>query len=1059
MNEHIQTYIKEIDEKYQTRQTTEHSYRSVLEKLIKAITECEIINEAKHYDFGAPDLTILKNDIVLSFVETKGIDDRDLDGNKSHQEQFERYKNALSTIIFTDYLDFHLYVDGELKDTVRIAEKLNGHIVVNSLQEGHFISIIESLRDAKPQKITSASRLAKLMAAKARLLADAIEEGLTKDLNNNSSLWSQYNSFKEVLIPTLTIKQFADIYAQTIAYGLFAARINDPTKDSFSRIEAATLIPETNPFLKQIFQHIAGYSISESIQWVVDDLVKIFGATDMNKVMKHFGEETKRTDPIVHFYEDFLSIYDPEAKKQYGVYYTPLPVVDFIVRAVDGILKKDFNIKDGLADTTKINVSIQQESQLTKKIETTIEPRHRVQVLDPATGTGTFLAEIVRLIKETSQKGLWPKYVEEDLIPRIHGFELMMAPYTIAHLKLDMLLDWWKDGSKLAIPHKERLHIYLTNSLEQVLLETKHTFADMIAKEANEANDVKHNSPVMVVLGNPPYSGESSNKGKWIMDLMDDYKKEPGKDTKLNEKNPKWINNDYCKFIRMAQYYINKKQEGILAYICANSFLYSPTFRGMRWNLLKNFDKVYILNLHGDKEEKKFPQFAKDENVFAIKQGVSINIFIKNGEKSEDDLATVYYADLIGLRETKYDFLSKTNLENVPFVKLTPSFKHYFFIPQNQEGEDEYAKGFAVDELILKNSAGIVTARDTFTLADSPAEINLRIDHFLLLSEENARIEFELGKDSRDWSISMAKSDLMKNKRNISPILYRPFDIKYTNYTGHSKGFICMPRNEIMQHMLQPNLAIICKKGFPNETAPIFVSDTISDFRYWSCSGMQGGDYVFPLYQYRSNIGTDYKAGLEKLPNLNDNIWRTIENWVQYGQAYKPLTNNEQKGELGFDAQLETPHILTPEQILDYIYGVLHSLAYCEKYKEFLKVGFPRVAYPKNKEDFDHYSTIGNQLRELHLMRNVPICAVSFDEEGSYKVIKPIWKDEKVYINETQYFSNVPKLAWDFKIGGYQPAQKWLKDRTNKILTGAELKHYEKIIAILLETDRLIKLL
>lgn len=1062
MNEHIQTYIKEIDEKYQTRQTTEHSYRSVLEKLIKAITECEIINEAKHHDFGAPDLTILKNDIVLSFVETKDIDDRDLDGNKSHQEQFERYKNALSTIIFTDYLDFHLYVDGELKDTVRIAEKLNGHIVVNSLQEGHFISIIESLRDAKPQKITSASRLAKLMAAKARLLADAIEEGLTKDLDNNSSLWSQYNSFKEVLIPDLTEKKFADIYAQTIAYGLFAARINDPTPESFSRVEAATLIPKTNPFLRKMFQDIAGYDISKSIQWVVDDLVKIFGATDMNKVMKHFGEETKRTDPIVHFYEDFLSIYDPEAKKQYGVYYTPLPVVDFIVRAVDGILKKDFNIKDGLADTTKINVSIQQESQLTKKIETTIEPRHRVQVLDPATGTGTFLAEIIRLLKNNISKGMWPKYVEEHLIPRLHGFELMMAPYTIAHLKLDMLLDWWKDGTKLTNPHKDRLHIYLTNSLEQELLETKHAFSAMIAKEANEANDVKHNAPVMVVLGNPPYSGESQNKGEWITMLMEDYKKEPGGVMPLKERNYKWVNNDYCKFIRLAQDYVNRNNEGVLAYINANSFLNGITFRGMRWHLLSCFDKIYIINLHGSSvDNEKCLDGSRDENIFDIMQGVCINIFVKTGEQKNGELAEVFYADQYGLRKDKFQFLLEHNLDSTNFkrVSLTPPL--YSFIPQDTLLKQEYYSFFSIPDLLKVNSVGMVSANDDLNFSFNKDETNKKISELLTIPESDWREKYQRPKDSRDWSYSSAVKDA-HHKGQILLSAYKPFDFRYTYFTGNTKGLYSFPRNEVMSNLVSgDNIALVVSRQCADDWKYVLVSDKTTNLNLTGKAGKLGSGYVFPLYLYPDYTEFNFEGENEKKPNLDDNIWRTIENGVLYGQANKPLTNNEQKGELGFDAEPQAPHFLTPEQILYYIYGVLHAPSYREKYKEFLKIDFPRVPYPKSREEFEHYSSIGHQLCELHLMHDVPRHKeIDFQGSGSFVVGKKIeYKNNRVYINDTQYFDNVPELAWNFFIGGYQPAQKWLFDRKNRELSYDDIEHYQKIIAVLLETDRLIKLL
>ena len=556
MNDSIAAYVKELDRLYQTGATTEHSFRPALQRMLEDTTHLIVVNEQTRIACGAPDLTLFApSNLVVAYVEAKDLLDTDLDGKKKNKAQFDRYKNALSILVFTDYLSFHLYEDGVLLDVVTIASIEKGHIVLNEGQIHRFLSFLEKLRSACPQKIESAAKLAKLMAGKARLLADAIALRLKNDTDRSGDLWNTLEAFKEVLISDLDEKHFADLYAQTIAYGLFAARIHDKTPESFSRIEAAERIPKTNPFLRQFFQQIAGFDIEESIQWIVNDLVVIFANTDVQKLQKSMGEERLRRDPLIHFYEDFLRYYDPVIKKQSGVYYTPQPIVEFIVRAVDDILKTDFLLPNGLATTEK-----------------TDELRHRVQVLDPATGTGTFLAEVVHCIKKKQQKGAWSAYVDEHLIPRLYGFELMMAPYTIAHLKLDMLIHWWGE-EVLPTEHKNRLQIYLTNALDLSDSLHKKLFAGMIAKEANEANTIKHNTPMMVVMGNPPYSGESKNKSAWILKLMEDYKKEPGGIYPLKEHNPKWINDDYCKFIRLGQYYVERNKEGVLAYICNNGFL------------------------------------------------------------------------------------------------------------------------------------------------------------------------------------------------------------------------------------------------------------------------------------------------------------------------------------------------------------------------------------------------------------------------------------------------------------------------------------------------------
>lgn len=525
----IQEYIAEVQKQFATGVAREHTYRPALQQLLSSLLpHLTVLNEPARQSCGAPDYILMhKNDkIPVAFVEAKDIDDSDLAGKKEHKEQFDRYRSSLDNIVFTDYLDFRFYEKGEFVDSIRIAEVNGNKILALKDNFEKFKHLIEHFGNAAPQTITSSSRLAEIMAGKARLLANVIEEVLLKDDDEDGNLKGQMDAFKDILIHDISPKEFADVYAQTITYGMFAARLHDPTPGTFSRTEAATLIPETNPFLRHLFQYIAGYDLDKRISWIVDDLAETFRVTDMLKIMSGFGKRTEQNDPMIHFYEDFLSEYDPSLRKSRGVWYTPQAVVNFIVRAVDKILRQEFNLSMGLADTSKITIdqSVQQshdkrytDGKKRQKLEL-----HRVQILDPATGTGTFLAEVVSQIhtKFQGQTGMWQGYVEEHLLPRLNGFELLMASYAMAHLKIDWLLTetgYKSEGNK-------RLRIFLTNSLEEYHKDTGTLFAQFLAREANGANEIKRDTPVMVVLGNPPYSGISQNNGEWISKLIDDYK-------------------------------------------------------------------------------------------------------------------------------------------------------------------------------------------------------------------------------------------------------------------------------------------------------------------------------------------------------------------------------------------------------------------------------------------------------------------------------------------------------------------------------------------------------
>lgn len=624
-------YLDSIHKRYKLGNATEHTFRGDLQQLLESLVPTiRATNEPKRQSCGAPDYILTKKDIPIGFIEAKDIGDKDLDGAKKtgNKEQFDRYKASLNNLIFTDYLNFHLYRDGELITKIAIGEITDKGIKPLTHNFSIFENFIKDFCTHIGQTIKSSKRLAEMMAGKARLLSDVIEKALTSDeaKDEDSTLKDQMLAFKQILIHDITPKGFADVYAQTIAYGMFAARLHDPTLPTFSRQEAAELIPKSNPFLRKLFGYIAGPDIDDRIKWIVDGLVEIFLACNVEEILKNYGKSTKMEDPIIHFYETFLSEYDPKLRKARGVWYTPAPVVNFIVRAVDDILKTEFNLPQGLADTSKTKIKVDVQG---KKIEQEV---HRVQILDPATGTGTFLAEVVKHIhkKFEGQQGIWSNYVENHLLPRLNGFELLMASYAMAHLKLDLLLTETGYTSTGSAQANNRLRVYLTNSLEEHHQDSGTLFANWLSTEANEANRIKRDTPVMCVIGNPPYSGESANKDEWIKNLMEVYKKEPGGKEKLKERNPKWINDDYVKFIRFGSHLIEKNGEGILAFINPHGYLDNPTFRGMRWHLMKTYDKIYTIDLHGNAKKKETaPDGSIDQNVFDIMQGVSINIFVK----------------------------------------------------------------------------------------------------------------------------------------------------------------------------------------------------------------------------------------------------------------------------------------------------------------------------------------------------------------------------------------------------------------------------------------------
>ena len=1041
----IQNYITNVNRLFQTGNAREHSYRGDLQQLLNdIINDDEIIvtNEpARIVDVGAPDYSITRKNIPLGYIEAKDID-KPL-GRKEYKEQFDRYKNALDNLIITDYLDFWFYKQGVLTNKISIAKIEEGVIVPCEENYELFVNNILSFTSFVSQTITSPSKLAKLMAGKARLLENVIERAILSDeeTDANNSLRNQLEVFKANLIHDITAESFADIYAQTIAYGLFAARLHDKTLEDFSRQEAVYLIPKSNPFLRGLFNYISGAECDDRLIWIIDSLAEIFLATDVAKLLKGFNQKTGMNDPIIHFYETFLGEYNPKLRKSRGVWYTPEAVVNFIVRACDEVLKDEFGLEDGLSDETKIKIKIDDldagytkgGQQRQKEIET-----HKVQILDPATGTGTFLAETIKFIKKDFF-GSWSSYVEEHLIPRLNGFELLMASYAMAHLKLDLLLI----ETGYTPINQKRFNVFLTNSLEEHHEQTGSLFSSYLANESKEADRVKKETPVMVVMGNPPYSGHSSNKNAFIDKLLEDYKKE-WDGSKLKERNPKWLNDDYVKFIRYSESYIQKNEEGILGFITNHSYIDNPTFRGMRYHLLSTFDKLYIIDLHGNSKKKEVcPDGSKDENVFDIMQGVAIIIGVKKKKKTKSKkLAELYLCDIYGKRDFKYNTLNENSLKSLPFEKIEYKEPDFYFFKKDFELEDEYKKSIYIKDLFNIDCVGIATSRDGLVIDGSKEKLESKLIDFFNNDKSYIQNIMKV-KENSSFKIDKIKEKAILNLECIKPFAYRTFDIRYIYYNN---DFIERSRENVMKHFNKNNIGLITNRQCQTEKYQhTFITNIMNDLHITETAN--ANPYTFPLYLYPDKNSLTN----ERTPNLNLEIVKKIE----------------KKLNLKFvNEKIEDDTTFAPIDILDYIYAVLHSPNHRETYKEFLKIDFPRVPFP-DLETFWQLVNLGGKLRALHLMEDDSLNERIIDIQGEADLLITnklnkkdfIIEDEIVTLNLNDEISiiNIPLIAWEFYIGGYQPAQKWLKDRVGRTLSRADLKHYNKIINALLKTNKLMK--
>lgn len=1076
----IAGYLAEIKRLYASGQTTEHSFRPALEQLFRSIDPAlTVINEPRRtVDVGAPDFVFQRGDVAIGWCEAKDIgkDIKKFATGDYSKAQKERYRKGLPNLIYTNGLDFEFIRDGEHVDFVTIADlipTMPARPEAFAMLEARLVEFAQ----VTPLSITSSKRLAELMAGKAGLIKEIMGNALVADMKamdageQATDLIGQYEAFKASLIHDITVAEFADIYAETIAYGLFAARLHDETLDTFSRTEALELLPKSNPFLRALFTYIAGPNLDDRLRRVVDDLCAVFLAANMEQVLRHFGKVTKRQDPFLHFYEDFLAEYNPAKRKARGVWYTPEPVVNFIVRAVDEVLQTEFGLQDGLADTSKITIDWDTGQTDQKGKAATIKKEvHRVQILDPATGTGTFLAEVVKLVADRIKgiaPGQWSRYVERDLIPRIHGFELLMASYAMCHMKLDMILTGlgYKPTDKAP-----RLGVYLTNSLEEGerVEQTLFGLSRAIAEEAKAASDIKRQTPIMCVIGNPPYSGHSANqfaKGSFFDKLMADYKVSP------ELKRPaqaKWLSDDYVKFIRFAQHMIDQNGEGVLGFITNHGYLDNPTFLDMRSSLRQTFDRIYVLDLHGNAKKKEVaPDGSSDKNVFDIMQGVAIIIAVKHrgNDKKPISLADVKHGELWGTRESKYAALWDCDASDLISERIEFDSPPWRFKPSDRELEARYQAGLSLSELFSQDgrpAPGIVTTQDEFAISWSAVDAAEKVERLLATtSEAEARHQFRFCSQSQ-WAYEAAMSSLADRtwREQVTPIAYRPFDTRFTIYNSH---VAVHRRDRVMRHIFgRQNMDLMLTAQTKDQVGGLVV-DTVAGHKAFSGFDIT---YNLPLYLYPDEQDLDQSIRVNFDPKLYAKIREAAG---LQGKAAAPDSAMVESGAFRAATGDARPDEV---KVFDYVYGVLHCPAYRETYAEFLKIDFPRVPYPPSPEAFRTISEQGEALRRLHLMEDAAIgqTPYPFDgeaPEGQESVVdKPRFELQpdgtgRVYINgkgeEGQYFENVPPVSWDFPIGGYQPAQKWLKDRKGRALTYDDIRHYQKIIKILAETDRIMR--
>ncbi len=1070
----VTTYLEHVEQAYRAGNATEHTYRPYLKELFeRLVPTITAVNEPKRISCGAPDYAITRVESsgprTIGYVEAKDIGvplDEIL-----RTDQLRRYLGALDNLVLTDYLEFRWFVRPEGQTEVRSAARIatvghNRRLERDPAGLARVADMLVAMVDVKPPEITSPKELAQRMARMTHMIRNvALGTLRSTDVEAKAArdaLEELRAAFKKELIPELTDDAFADMFAQTLAYGLFAARCNHNGPQPFNRRIAALEIPRANPFLRRLFSTIESPDLDDAPHiGFVDDLASLLADANMDTILRDFGTRTRTQDPIIHFYETFLAAYDPKLRELRGVYYTPEPVVTYIVRSVDTLLKRDFALPDGLASDRMSTDPTRDRLPLT--------------ILDPACGTGTFLYATVNHIRDRfrdrGDAGAWPSYVRERLLPRMFGFELLMAPYAVSHLKLGMQLAALdlpvaeRERWAVRTTGDERIGVYLANTLEAAIQHTEHLFrGQFISDEANAAARVKREAPVMVVMGNPPYSGHSANNSPWVASLLrgedrtdnqgetllDSGKGVPTANyfmvdgAPLGERNPKWLNDDYVKFIRFGQWRIERTGYGVLAFVTNHGYLDNPTFRGMRQSLMSAFDDIYVLNLHGNsKKKERTPSGGKDENVFDIQQGVAIGLFIRRpSHMTGERRARVFHADLWGERAGKYDWLTEHDIANTQWTEVTPQSPFYLFGPRDSRYEAEYASAWSISDMLPVNGWGVATRKDYLLVDFSNQVLSQRFKDIVNLDAQAAIDKYGI-QASPHWDFAAAKRLLSADvAAHVRSVLFRPFDTRYVYYERPmiERGD---HRYELMRHMFEKNLCLITVRRTEVDAEPghFFCSNDISVLHSTSS---KEGNFVFPLYIYPDPA--------------KPNLWDAGQPSSAPGERHTNLAPGfvaELAGRLGLrwipDGKGDRVTTVGPEDVFSYTYAIFYAPSYRERYVDFLKSDFPRVPLTHNLVLFRTLVGLGDRLVKLHLLETKAECPLPvYPVQGNDRVdaVQYVEPDVarslhgRVYINHDQYFDGIAPDVWEFHIGGYQVAEKWLKDRKGRTLDYNDIEHY-----------------
>ena len=1008
----LTTYLNQLKD-IESRNGSEYSYRPALKSILKGLV---FTDEPTGKGKNKIDMEVYtQNSLVAFYIETKNLNE-DL-SHKKHQDQFNRYKQAFPKLLITNFIDFEFYQDGILLDKCKLDE-------TNPASFDKFNTLLDNFM-ASTIHFNNPLALAKKLADKTKLLkADILSTLNTDDLEieqkiktkKKYKLVAYRNEFKKMLIEDIDNSQFADLYAQTLSYGLFASRYYAFQKDPnaiFTRSDASNLIPNTNPLLKQFFDTISNdkNELSQSINNLIDAITTILANTDMSKIISSL--KLANNDIVIHFYENFLEQYDPELRKQMGVWYTPVEVVDYIVKGVDEILKTKFAIKDGISSSEKQSytynkkVKVGENSYKTEIVNK--ENVHKVQILDPATGTGNFLNSVVSYIKSNYKyPSLWNDYVNKDLIPRLNGFELMMPSYVMAHMKMYEIL---KDSLS---EDTERFNIYLTNTLngavdvEDSLLVSHSDLVYQLNEEAIGANRVRQEQPVMVVLGNPPYNGTSTNQGKFITDLMVDYK--------ADFKVAGALNDDYIKFMRYAQNLIDQNGSGVIAYISNNSFLSSVAMTNMRKSLLESFDEIYILNFTFDGKDPY--EKVKDRIFETVKTPVCIYFLVKTGLKAKGSLGDVYYKDFQGAKNDKFKYLNTSSVNKQDFKQIKLLEPEYYFYSLDEDVKKEYLDdSFGLDECLNVKGSGVKTNCDPLVLDTKQPRLTTKIEDYFTKGSLSGASDTV---NERKTKHRVTK----KEDGTFTTISYRPFDTRQYFDSKLTDG-----RSEkLRKHEQADNQKFLigARVRDNNDFSHVFVSNSIGECVFF---GGKCNSYYYPLYIYREAT---------PLSPASQTTNFTTDFLNEFGKAISKSHQDE--------PTLATDQTFSSLDTMDYIYGVLNDKAYTTKYNQFLKSNYPRVPYPQSIATFIQYKDAGSKLRVIHLDDTTQDTTSTYNATTNNKIEKIFFDTDKVYFNKTSYFDNISQAMFDFKIGASQPLKNWLESRKDDTFDQTMIEQYLNVI-------------